>query len=101
MAKIRETNVERDEQGRVTNVEERIERPGRFGGFGLGALFGLVVASGAVIYFAYSQGSFRNAGEEADRAATQAEQSVSQTAENAGDAAQNLGNQVEDATDTN
>jgi hypothetical protein len=99
MAKIRETNIEQDE--RVTNVGERLEKPRRSGGgFGIGALFGLVVAAGAVIYFAYSQGSFRNAGEEADRAASQVEQSIGQTAENAGDAAQDLGDKVEDATDT-
>jgi hypothetical protein len=100
MAKIRETEVERDADGRVTNVEERIERPRR-GGFGWGALFGLVVASAAVVWFAYSQGSFQNAGVKADVAAAHAEQTVGQTAETAGDAAKHLGDRVENATDNN
>ncbi|MGQ0531160.1 MAG: hypothetical protein ACT4OF_00530 [Caulobacteraceae bacterium] len=76
MAEIRETHVERDEDGRVTDTKVVIERPKRKGGFGWGLLFGVLLIAAAVIGFAYSQGSFQEAGVEADQVAAQVEQST-------------------------
>lgn len=101
MAEIRETQVDRDAEGNVLGQRDFIvERPKkRGGGFGWGLLFGVALIAVALVAFAYSQGSFMNAGADADRATAQAESSLTQTAENAGDAAQQAGNQVERATD--
>ncbi len=96
--KIREAEV--DSEGNVVGYREVIERPRRRGGFGLGLFLGVLLVAGAILVFAYNQGSFQNAGVQADRATAQAEQSVQQGAEQAGDAAQQAGNRVENATDT-
>lgn len=79
MAKIRETDIERDVDGSVvTTTEHVIERPKRGGGgFGWGMLMGVIVIAGALIAFAYNQGSFQSAGRQADQATAQVEQSIS------------------------
>lgn len=98
MAEIRETHVERDEHGNVVDTRVVVERPKKKGGFGIGMLFGVVLIAGAVIAFAYSQGSFQQAGSAADQATAQIEEQSSAVAENAGDAVESAGDQVERAT---
>jgi hypothetical protein len=95
---IRETHVERDEEGRVidTTVTERHKGGG---GFGWGMLLGVLIIAGGIIAFAYSQGSFQNAGADADRATAQIEEQTSTIAENTGDVIENAGDTVENATD--
>jgi hypothetical protein len=85
MSTHRETEIERDEDGRVVAVEERIARPRRGAGFGWGALLGVILITGAMIAFAYTQGSFQNAGARVDSAAQQAEEQIGDRAEAAGD----------------
>ncbi|MGE0595612.1 MAG: hypothetical protein AB7G40_16955 [Hyphomonadaceae bacterium] len=100
MAEIRETEVERDAEGRVVGYRERnVEQPRKGGGFGWGLIFGVGIIAVAIVAFAYSQGGFQQAGVEADRATQQAEQQITQTAENAGDVVENAGDQVEERTD--
>jgi hypothetical protein len=107
MPEIRETEVERDAEGRVIgyrertseNVERVHERPRRKGGFGWGMLFGILVIAVAIVAFAYSQGSFQQAGVEADQATAQIEEQTGQAAETAGDAIENAGDQVEQVGD--
>lgn len=98
MAEIRETHVERDEQGNIVDTRVTIERPKKKGGFGFGMLFGVVLIAGAVIAFAYSQGSFQQAGARADVATAQIEDQTQTVAENTGDAIESAGDQVEEAT---
>jgi len=98
MAEIRETHVERDEHGNVVDTRVTIDRPKKKGGFGLGMLFGVVLIAGAVIAFAYSQGSFQQAGVRADGATAQIEEQTQAVAENTGDAIETAGDQVEEAT---
>jgi hypothetical protein len=93
MAKI-ETQVERDANGRVVGYSETIERPRNGGGFGWGVLLGGLIIAAAIVGFGYSQGSFQNAGRDADRATAQAEQQIGSTAERAGDLAENAGDRV-------
>lgn len=101
MAEVRETEVQRDAEGNVVGKTERVyERRKSGGGFGWGLLFGIAVIAVAIVAFSYSQGSFQQAGVEADRATAQAEQQLDQTADNAGAAIENAGDQVEEATDT-
>jgi len=76
MAEIRETHVERDEDGRVTDTKLIIDRPKKKGGFGWGMLLGVLLIAAAVIGFAYTQGGFQEAGIEADQATEQIEQST-------------------------
>jgi flagellar basal body-associated protein FliL len=98
MAEIRETHVERDANGNVIDRRVVVDRPKKKGGFGIGMLLGVVLVAGAIIAFAYSQGSFQQAGVEADQAQSQIEAQTETVAENAGDAVENAGNQVERAT---
>lgn len=98
MAEIRETHVERDEHGNVTDTRVVVERPKKKGGFGFGMLFGVVLVAGAIIAFAYSQGSFQQAGARADTATAQIEEQTQTVAENTGDVIENAGDQVEQAT---
>lgn len=103
MAEIRETHVERDADGRVIDTKVVVERPKRKGGFSLGMLFGVILIAGAIIAFAYSQGSFQQAGVEADQATAQIE-STTDTAidttgaalEEAGDTAAQAANETSD-----
>lgn len=87
MSKVRETQVERDPEGNVIATTE-IERPKRKGGFGWGMLLGILIVAGAIIAFAYNQGSFQTAGVRADQATQTAQADLNQTADNARDAAQ-------------
>ena len=98
MAEIRETHVERDANGNVIDTRVVVDRPKKKGGFGIGMLLGVVLVAGAIIAFAYSQGSFQQAGVEADQAQSQIEAQTETVAENAGDAVETAGDQVERAT---
>lgn len=94
MAEVRETKIERDADGHVINTTEHIiERPKRRGGgFGFGMLLGVILIAGAIIAFAYNQGSFQTAGRQADQAAAQIEQQVDETAAATQQEAANLNN---------
>ena len=85
MPEIRETHVERDAEGRVVDTKVTIDRPRRRGGgFGWGMLLGVILIAGAIIAFAYSQGSFQQAGVEADQAKSQVEQATDEAINNTG-----------------
>lgn len=99
MAEIRETHVERDEDGRVVDTKVTIDRPKKGGGFGWGMFLGVILIAGAIIAFAYSQGSFQQAGVEADQATAQIEETAGATAETAGDALEQAGDNAEQAGD--
>lgn len=99
MAEIRETHVERDAEGRVVDTKVTIDQPKRKGGgFGWGMLFAVLVIAGGLFAFAYSQGSFQQAGVQADQATAQVEQQTEAVAENAGDALESAGDTAERAT---
>ena len=99
MAEIRETHVERDADGRVVDTKVVIDRPKpKGGGFGWGMLFAVLVIAGGLFAFAYSQGSFEQAGVQADQASAQVEQQTEAVAENAGDALESAGDAAERAT---
>jgi hypothetical protein len=99
MAEIRETHVERDPDGRVVDTKVTIDRPKRKGGgFGWGLLLGVLVIAVGLITFAYSQGSFQQAGARADQATAQVEQQSQTVAENAGDTLESAGDAAENAT---
>jgi len=99
MAEIRETHVERDEDGRVTDTKVRIERPRRGGGFGWGALLGVVLIAAVIMAFAYSQGSFQQAGVEADQATAQIESETQQALNTTEDAMDDAGAAFNEAID--
>lgn len=94
MAEIRETHIERDANGNVIDTKV-VEHRRKGGGFGWGMIFGVLVIAVAVIAFAYSQGSFQQAGVEADQATAQIEQSADNAADTAGSAIENAGDQAE------
>jgi len=98
MAKVQETEIERDTDGRVVGYKD-VERPvivkRKGGGFGWGLLFGLLIAVIAVGYFAYSHGSFQNAGVTADRATAQVEQKAGDTAHQAANSLDTAGDQAQ------
>jgi hypothetical protein len=99
MEEIRQTHVERDADGRVSDTKVVVDRPKRKrGGFGWGMLLGVLIIAAGVIAFAYSQGSFQQAGVEADQATAQIERQASTAAENTGDALETAGDQAEQAT---
>ena len=98
MAEIRETHIERDADGNVIDTKV-VERRKGGGGFGWGMIFGLAVLAVAIIAFAYSQGSFQQAGVEADQATAQIEQSADNAADTAGNAIENAGDQAESIGD--
>ena len=62
MAEVRETQVTQDMEGNVVDRSTVIERPKKKGGFGWGMLLGVLIIAGAVVAFAYNQGSFQSAG---------------------------------------
>jgi hypothetical protein len=95
MAEIRETHIERDADGNVvdTKVVEHHRRRG--GGFGWGLILGALLIAVGIIAFAYSQGSFQQAGVEADQATAQIEQQADSAVETTGDAIENAGDQAE------
>lgn len=89
MAEIRETQVTRDMEGNVVDRQTRIERPKKKGGFGWGMLLGVIVVAGAIVAYAYNQGSFQTAGARADQATQTAQVEATQTADNARQAINN------------
>ena len=94
MAVVRETQVTPDAEGNVVERNTVIERPAKKkGGFGWGMLLGVLIVAGAIVAFAYNQGSFQTAGREADQAAQTAQVEASQTADNA---RQTVNNATED-----
>lgn len=94
----RETQIVTDNEGRTVETTERQSKPVRRGsGFGGGALLGIVLVAGAIAAFAYSQGSFRNAGDDADRATIQAQENIGNAAENAGNALESAGDDAQEA----
>lgn len=97
MAEVRETHVERDEHGNVTDTKVRIDRPKKKGGFGWGILFGVILIAGAIIAFAYSQGSFQQAGVEADQATAQIEAQTDTAMDTTSDALNDAGENAEQA----
>ena len=99
MAEVRETHVERDEDGRITDTKVVVERPKRKGGFGWGMILGVLLLAAAVIGFAYSQGSFQQAGIEADQVAAQAEQSTESAIDTTGDALNETAENTEQTLD--
>lgn len=94
--KIRETEVERDADGRVVE-KVYVERPRKKGGFGWGMLLGVLIVAGAIIAFAYSQGSFQTAGVQADQATEVAQVQAGAAIENTGDALETAGDNAEQA----
>ena len=100
MAEIRETHVERDADGRVIDTKVIVDRPKKKGGFAPGLILGAILVAGGIGAYAYSQGSFENAGSQADRATVVAEEQVGSTIETTGDALETAGDNAEQATDT-
>jgi hypothetical protein len=97
MAEIRETHVERDADGNVTDTKVVIERPRRKGGFGWGMILGVLLIAAAVIGFAYTQGGFQQAGIEADQATAQIEQSTESAIDSTGEAIEETTENVDQA----
>jgi len=89
MAEVRETQVTQDTDGNVVDRKTVIERPRKKGGFSLGLLLGVLIVAGAIVAFAYNQGSFQSAGREADQATQTAQVELNQTADNAHQAVDN------------
>src|SRR5689334_10073187 len=83
MAEIRETQVTQDMEGNVVDRKTVIERPRKKkGGFSLGLLIGVLIVAGAIVAFAYNQGSFQSAGREADQATQTAQVQLDRTTQN-------------------
>jgi hypothetical protein len=107
MPEIRETEVERDAEGRVVGYRERVSeqvdegRPVRRkgGGFGWGLLFGALVIAIAIIAFAYSRGSFQQAGAEADQATAQLEEQTDEVVDRTDQALQGAAENTEQAVE--
>jgi len=89
MAEIRETQVTEDMDGNVVDRKSVIERPRKKGGFSLGLFLGVLIVAGAIVAFAYNQGSFQSAGREADQATQTAQVQMNQTADNTRQAVNN------------
>ena len=92
MAEVRETQVTRDMEGNVVDRQTTIERPKKKGGFGWGLFLGVLIVAGAIVAYAYNQGSFQTAGARADQATQTAQVEMNQTADNA---RQNINNATE------
>jgi cytoskeletal protein RodZ len=92
MAEVRETQVTKDTEGNVLDRRTTIERPRRKGGFSLGLLLGVLIVAGAIVAFAYNQGSFQTAGVRADQATQTAQAQLNQTTSNAQQALNNANN---------
>ncbi|HET9230490.1 MAG TPA: hypothetical protein VFO00_04330 [Vitreimonas sp.] len=107
MAEIRETEVERDADGRIVGYRERVsehvddDKPVRRkgGGFGWGLLFGALLIAIAIVAFAYSQGGFQQAGVEADQATAQLEEQTDDVVERTDNALQGAADTTQDAVD--
>ena len=92
MAEIRETQVTQDMEGNVVDRKTVIERPRKKGGFSFGLLIGVLIVAGAIVAFAYNQGSFQSAGREADQATQTAQVQLDRTAQNTQQAINNARN---------
>jgi hypothetical protein len=104
MPEIRETEVERDAEGRVVGYRERVTEPvdkprRRGGGFGWGLLFGALVLAIAIVAFAYSQGGFQQAGVEADQATAQLEEQTEGVVDRTDEALQGAADTTQRAVD--
>jgi hypothetical protein len=105
MAEIRETEVERDADGRIVGYRERVsehvddDKPVRRkgGGFGWGLLFGALVIAIAIVAFAYSQGSFQQAGVEADQVASVVEEQTDDVVDRTDNALQGAADTTQEA----
>ncbi len=93
---VRETQVVTGADGRVVETSE-IRSGRRGGGFGTGAVFGIVILAVAVVAFAWSQGSFTNAGADADRATVEAQDGIGNAIENTGDVLETAGDNAKQA----
>jgi hypothetical protein len=97
---FRETEITRDAGGNAVKTTERqVEPVRRRSNFGGGLVFGIVAVVVVIGAFAYSQGSFRNAGADADRAAVRAQESAGVAAQTTGDALETAGNNAKVAGD--
>lgn len=105
MAEIRETEVERDAEGRVIGYRERVSehvdddknarRKG--GGFGWGLLLGALLLAVVIVGYAYSQGGFQQAGRDADVVAANVEQQTDQVVGQTDDALQGAADTTQQA----
>lgn len=96
-----ETIVREDEDGRPVRTERIYIEPERRngGGFGFGLFLGIVISAIAVVLFAVSQGSFTEAGVEADQATSAAQVELNEAADDAGAALETAGDEIEQRTD--
>ena len=107
MAEIRETEVERDADGRVIGYRERVsehvddDKPVRRkgGGFGWGLLLGALVIAIAIVAYAYSQGGFQQAGVDADQVASVVEEQTDDVVDRTDQALQGAADTTERAVD--
>ena len=107
MAEIRETEVERDADGRIVGYRERVSehvdddkkvrRKG--GGFGWGLLLGALVIAIAIIAYAYSQGGFQQAGVDADQVASVVEEQTDDVVDRTDNALQGAADTTQQAVD--
>ncbi len=97
---VKETKVVRDAGGNAVETTERQVSPvSRRSNFGGGLILGIIVVVVAIAVFAYSQGSFRSAGADADRAAVGAQERAGVAAKAAGDALETAGDNAKVAGD--
>ena len=106
MAEIRETEVERDAEGRVIGYRERVsehvdddKKVRRNGGFGWGLLFGALLIAIAIVAYAYSQGGFQQAGVEADQVASVVEEQTDDVVDRTDNALQGAAETTQQAVD--
>lgn len=97
MTEMRETHVERDADGRVTDTKVVVERPKKGGRLGWGMMLGVLLIAAAVLGFAYSQGSFQQAGVEADQVAAQVEHQTEGAVDATGAALEDTGENTDQA----
>jgi len=103
MAEIRETEVERDAEGRIVGYRERVsehvddKKGRRKGGFGWGLLFGALLLAVLIIGYAYSQGGFQQAGREADQVAAVVEEQTDDVVERTDEALQGAADTTQEA----
>ena len=107
MAEIRETEVERDADGRIVGYRERVSEHvdddkkvrRKSGGFGWGLLLGALVIAIAIVAYAYSQGGFQEAGVEADQVASVVEEQTDDVVDRTDQALQGAAENTEQAVD--
>lgn len=102
MAEIRETEVERDAEGRIVGYRERVSehvddrKPRRKGGFGWGLLFGALLLAVVIIGYAYTQGGFQQAGRDADVVAANVEEQTDDVVDRTDEALQGAADTTQD-----